>query len=227
MNTNGNRAPLSGILPSISASVEIDGRACELAAFASDCADGPRSSASAVAILDEIFARRYELHVRALGLDSPHADHTTGRIRDPLDEAAVYFVARSGRQLVGCLRINPSRFSSLGDLARLYDMSDSPAHPAGTAIGTKLNVRIGHRPLDVDHALLDLAAAVSIDHLGVTELYTRCRLASIPRYERMGYVRCGDCFQHQDTGETVPMRLDLAARAECAVLDRRPWRNRA
>lgn len=224
MSTNGNGAPLSGILPSIRASVEVDGRTCELAAFASQCEDDPRSSASAVEILEEIFARRYDVQVRELGLDSPHADHMKGRIKDPLDEAAVYFVAHSGRQLVGCLRMNPSRFSSLGDFARLYMMRDSPAHPAKTAIGTRLNVRIGHRPLDVDRALLDLAAAVATGHLGVTELYTSCRLALVARYERMGYIRCGDGFHHPETGEAVPMRLDLTAHAAAAALDHRRLR---
>ena len=151
---------------------------------------------------------RYRVYCGEHGRTSTHADHEAGLLKDRLDDFAHIFLAKSGDEVIGTLRLNFAREGELGVLETLYGMHDSAHHPHDTGICTKFVVHPDWRGSPVALKLIGAAA-----RFGVRQGGRECYIDAIPAlmhyYRAMGFVVTNDCFLHEENGPSVPMRLDL------------------
>ncbi|CAK0744635.1 hypothetical protein CCP4SC76_1550009 [Gammaproteobacteria bacterium] len=159
--------------------------------------------------IEESCALRYSVYCGEYGFTSPYANHDKQIITDGLDETAVHFIARHNTKVVACLRLNASRFSDLGDLEQLYNMKSSPKHPHETSIGTKLIIAHEHRGFNIDLILLHLAIIAALKYMGTPHIFMDGRVGLTRFYEMLGLCKCGEKFFHYETGEAVPMMINL------------------
>lgn len=159
-------------------------------------------------MLGEAQALRYETYCVELGHNSVEADHERRNLSDGLDGTAYVFIARSGGESVGTLRVNLASDGSLGMLQRLYGMDRSPHHPAGTALCSKFVVKQGHRQGPAARQLIAAAVKLGLRH-EARELYVDATAQLLPFYRAMGFRYSAEKFFQRETGPTYPMMLDL------------------
>lgn len=161
--------------------------------------------------LEAAYRLRYDVYVRQMGHKQFHADHTEGRIEEPLDQSGRVLGVYAGPDLVGTVRTNYARDSRLGYYEQLYEMSAvGPHHPKRTAISTKLMVHpaFRRRVLSVS-SLLVLAAYATQLVDGIRFNFIDCTSVMERFFTRFGFQRHIASVRHPEYGPSVCMALDL------------------
>jgi GNAT superfamily N-acetyltransferase len=156
---------------------------------------------------DEVFRLRYEIYVEELKRLQHRADHTRRLIQEPLDAHASLLGAYDGARLIGTVRTNYARCSSLGEYEQLYEMERvGTAHPHSTSITTKLAVEPARR----GSALAYRLAAAAYEHAlrdGILFDFVDVYPARVPFFERLGYRVHLPNVLHPEYGSVVVMRI--------------------
>ena len=83
---------------------------------------------------------RYEIYVEEMQRIQLYADHDHRVIIDPLDEGATNFIAEQNGSIVGTVRVNFPRDTSVGDYESFYAIPDDSYMREATSITTRLMV---------------------------------------------------------------------------------------
>lgn len=158
--------------------------------------------------LDKIYHLRYDVYCSELKFKSPYCDEIKQTIIDPLDNNAVHIFITKGKEVVGCARLNFSEISDLGDFEDLLCMKNCINHPSGTCLATKLMIKTQYRGKLLDLKIIDSIATL-VCSFNVTRVFLDCRLDLENYYKKIGLIRCGESFDHYETGKVVPMMIDL------------------
>lgn len=168
---------------------------------------------------EAVFRLRYEVYVEELGRTQRYADHAARRIEEPLDASANVFCAYEGARLVGTVRSNYTRRSSLGEYEALYEMKRcGAAHPLNTSVTTKLVVAPDHRRSTLAYRL-----AVATYHVGLCDGilfdFVDVYPARVPFFERLGYRVHIPRAVHPEYGAVIVMRLGMRDAEHLAAVD--------
>jgi predicted GNAT family N-acyltransferase len=145
-----------------------------------------------------------------------HADHTHGRIEDPLDATGINLVAWQGERIVGCVRASLARDGRLEFHDALYDMAaHSPDYPHGVGIVTRLMLARELRGSEFTTRLFLRLYRLSLQQ-GVQHAYMDCNAHLQPLFLRFGFVAHIPVREHPEYGLVQPMRLDLHDHAHLA-----------
>jgi hypothetical protein len=156
-----------------------------------------------------VFRLRYEVYVEELGRTQRHADHAARTIEEPLDACANVFCAYDGPRLVGTVRSNYARCSSLNEYEALYEMRRcGAAHPQSTSVTTKLVVVPDYRPSMLAYRLAGATYYTGLCD-GVLFDFVDVYPARVPFFERLGYRVHLPQAMHPEYGAVIVMRLGM------------------
>lgn len=158
--------------------------------------------------LEQIFRLRYDIYVREMRRRQVHADHTWGRVTDPLDDAGVVWGAFYNGAAVGTLRVNSDWDGALAEYANLY-------FPQGWSVDGLLRTTVTTRcmvaPEWRDGQSLVTMAREALRHSvqqGFEVDYIDCNPERVPLFKTLGY-RQVRCVEHPEYGRVHVMRLKL------------------
>jgi hypothetical protein len=166
-----------------------------------------------------VFRLRYEVYIEELGRAQRYADHAARTIEEPLDACANVFCAYDGARLVGTVRSNYARGSSLDEYETLYEMQRcGAAHPQSTSVTTKLVVVPDYRP---SMLACRLAAATYYTGLcdGVLFDFVDVYPPRVPFFERLGYRVHLPQAMHPEYGAVIVMRLGMRDARQLAAVN--------
>jgi CRP-like cAMP-binding protein/N-acyl-L-homoserine lactone synthetase len=154
---------------------------------------------------EQLYAFRYQVYVRELGLSPPAADHGRKRLWDPLDDVGVSHVLLDDGEVVGSLRM-----IFLGDVAdpapliEKFGMEPAIAAMGRSAICTTSRFII-HPRLRMGLAIYRLMAHAYEDAAGrgIRLNYGDCSPHLLPFYERLGYRRYTEAYNDTSYGIKV------------------------
>jgi len=159
---------------------------------------------------EAIYRLRYDVYVTELGYSQRHADHVRRRIVEPMDNGASLLGAFDGSVLVGTLRTNYAKNSSLGIYEDLFDLRRAKHfHPAQTSITTKFIVAREHRGTHLAIRLATETYKLGRSH-GIEFNFIDCKPTLAPFFEFLGYRSIGAPLRHPEYGEVLPMVLPTA-----------------
>ena len=98
---------------------------------------------------------RYEVYVKELNRRQKYANHENQTITDPLDSFSTNIVARSGHDIVACLRTSFFRDGDLGYYKDFYKINDYISCVDGISIVTQLMISNRHRKYKVARTLCE------------------------------------------------------------------------
>jgi len=171
--------------------------------------------------LEEIYRFRYQVYVEEMNRNQFYADHTAKRIEDPLDRSGCNFAAFQDDEVVGVVRGNFPRTSSVGYYEIFMDMcSAGRFHPNATSLCTRLMVAPRLR-----RTSLAMRLAQAIYEFGLRNKmrynFIDCDDHLVGFFDRLGYIFRRRA-EHPEYGLGNVMRLDLLDR-EHLVRQRSPF----
>lgn len=157
-----------------------------------------------------VYAYRYDVIVREQGISAdPSADHASGTIIDPADQAGTVFVARNNNSLAGTVRLNLLRDGSAAPYCTLLGLNTLPTHVRQlSSLTSRLVVGTNWRNSPVAIRLAQ-ACYRRARTLGVAWDYIVVRPQLAQFFLRLGYVRAGSDVEFPGVGPVAPLRLDL------------------
>jgi predicted GNAT family N-acyltransferase len=178
--------------------------------------------------LEAIYQFRYRVYVEEMRRHQFHADHSAKRIEDPLDRGAANFAAFQDDEVVGTVRVNFPRTSSIEYYEAFMDMCSAGCfHPSATSICTRLMVAPRLRGTSLAMRLTQASYEFGLRNQ-IRYNFIDCEDHLIGFFVRLGYILHRRA-EHPEYGMGNVMRLDLLDRARLvrqrspflAILDRR------
>ena len=165
--------------------------------------------------LEAIYQFRYRMCLEEMNWPRFHVDHTAGIIKDPLDHGAHNFGAFDGDEVVGVLRVNFPRTSSIAYYDRFLDMPSAGFfHPSATSICTRLLVAPRLRGTTVALRLAQASYEFGLCNQ-IRFNFLDCNDHLVRFFDRLGYTTHRRA-EHPEYGMGNVMRLDLLDRARLA-----------
>jgi N-acyl-L-homoserine lactone synthetase len=175
----------------------------------------PIRLASTAEELETIYQFRYRIYVDEMHWRQFYADRSTRRIEDPLDRGGYNFGAFQGDEVVGVVRVNFPRTSSIAYYETFLDMRSADRfHPSATSMCTRLMVAPRMRGTNLAMRL----AQVSYEFCLLNRIrynFMDCDDHLIRFFTRLGYI-IRRRAEHPEYGMGNVMRLDLLDRARLA-----------
>ena len=168
---------------------------------------------------EQVFRFRYRIYVEEMARVQRYADHAARRIEDPLDEGAVNLAAFDRGDVVGVVRINYPTTSSLGVYEDLYRMRAFAGgdHPDATFIVTRLMIESALRKGLLGYRLC-LACYEHGLRNGARSAFIDCNDHLVPFFRGLGFHAYMGTTRHEEYGEVLPMKLDMADEANLAAV---------
>ncbi len=165
--------------------------------------------------LEAIYQFRYQVYVEEMKRYQFHADHSAKKIEDPLDRGAANFAAFQDDEVVGTVRINFPRTSSIEYYEAFMDMCSAGCfHPGATSICTRLMVAPRLRRTSLAMRLTQASYEFGLRNQ-IRFNFIDCDDHLIGFFVRLGYVLHRRA-EHPEYGMGNVMRLDLLDRARLA-----------
>jgi hypothetical protein len=159
---------------------------------------------------EAVFRLRYEVYVRELGRAQHHADHSGARIEEPLDAAAVLFLARTREgDAVGTVRCNYVRDGGLAFYESLYQMERVHGLVrSGASVTTKMIVGEAQRNSSLAYRLAAAAYQQGLRD-GISHDFIDVYPARVPFFTRLGYRVHVPATIHPEFGPVTVMALAM------------------
>lgn len=165
--------------------------------------------ATSDAELEALYAFRYRIYVEEMARPQKYADHTTRRIRDPVDNCGHNIVAWDAEgQISGCVRVNLARDGALDYYSGLLGLKAVGAeHPAATSVCTRLMILPKYRGSTLATRLSCASFDFGLDR-GIVWNFLDCNDHLVGFFARMGYERTHSAV-HEEYGRVNVMRLNI------------------
>jgi predicted GNAT family N-acyltransferase len=159
--------------------------------------------------LEKIYRFRYQIYVEEMHRHQKYADHDNKRIEDELDTHAINIAAFAGDTVVGVVRANVARRSSLGAYEAFYDLRGvGDEHPDHTGTVTRLMIAPHLR-----HTTLAVRLCIKCYTLGLENdvrwCFIDCNDHMVRFFEGLGFKPYMGKVMHEEYGHVTPMRLKL------------------
>ncbi|HZZ91256.1 MAG TPA: GNAT family N-acetyltransferase [Usitatibacter sp.] len=159
--------------------------------------------------LEKIFAFRYRIYVEEMHRFQKDADHARRRIRDSLDDGAINIAAFDGDEVVGVVRANESRQSSLGAYESFFQLDRmGKDHPPHTSIVTRLMIAPHLRRSTLAVRLCIECYTLGLEE-GIKWCFIDCNDHLVDFFRGLGFMPYIGKVDHEEYGEVTPMRLRL------------------
>ncbi len=150
----------------------------------------------------------YEVYVDEMKRTQSCADHLRRRLTDSLQSSAAILGAFCGNDLVGTVRVNYPRLTSMGYLESLYELAAfGPDHPSRTAVVTRIIVARNYRSSSVSVRL-----AANMFKMLVAEnirwILCDCNDGVLNFFLRLGFVVHRYDAPHPDYGGVTILKID-------------------
>ena len=191
--------------------------------YAGTSGDRERSHSEAIPIrlalaaeqLEAIYRFRYRIYVEEMNRLQFDADHSIKRIEDPLDHGGYNFAAFHGNEVVGAVRVNFPRTSSIGHYETYLDMRSAGFfHPSATSMCTRLMVAQRLRRTSLAMRLAQVSYKFGLFNR-IRYNFVDCDDQLTRFFARLGYIIHRRAV-HPEYGMGTVMRLDLLDRAHLA-----------
>lgn len=158
--------------------------------------------------LEALFAFRYRIYVEELARPQKYADHAAKMIRDPLDGTAYNFIAWTGNEIVGCIRINLARDGAIDYYRDLLRMDDAAVDwRANTSLSTRFMIAPDWRGTTLAIRLASTAYEFGLVN-GIEWNFIDCYDNLATFFRRLGWIQT-HAANHEEYGAVNAMRLDL------------------
>jgi Acetyltransferase (GNAT) domain len=175
----------------------------------------PIRLASTAEELETIYQFRYQIYVEEMDRRQFYADHSARRIEDPLDRGGYNFAAFQDDEVVGVVRVNFPRVSSIAYYETFLDMHSADRfHPNATSMCTRLMVAPRLRRTSLAMRLAQVSYGFGL-HNKIRYNFVDCDDHLISFFQRLGYIFHRRA-EHPEYGIGNVMRLDLLDRARLA-----------
>ena len=159
--------------------------------------------------LEKIYRFRYKIYVEEMHRHQKYADHERKRIHDELDNHAINIAAFDGDEVVGVVRANVARRSSLGAYESFYDLAGvGPDHPDHTGTVTRLMIAPQLRRSTLAVRLCIKCYTLGLEN-DVRWCFIDCNDHMIHFFQGLGFKPYMGKVMHEEYGHVTPMRLRL------------------
>jgi len=160
--------------------------------------------------LGAIYRFRYAIYVEEMSRKQTYADHQTKCVIDPLDDDNAHvFGAWDGKELVGTLRTNFLRSSSVGEYLNCYSLAGLHLELLdGASITTRLMIHPRQRGRTLAMRLACHGYQNVLRH-GIKTDFLDCNDHLVSYFSRLGYVPHRTALQHPEYGQVTVMRLNV------------------
>jgi len=165
--------------------------------------------------LESLYQFRYQVYVEEMKRAQVYANHLTRRIEDPLDRGGYNFAAFQGDEVVGAVRVNFPRVSSIAYYESFLDMRWADRfRPSATSICTRLMVAPRLRRTSLAVRLAQVSYRFGLFNK-IRYNFVDCDDCLTRFFAHLGYI-FHQRAEHPEYGIGNVMRLDLLDRARLA-----------
>jgi len=158
---------------------------------------------------EAIYKFRYQVYIEEMGKPLESADHSNGKIYDPVDDWSILIYAQINSIIIGTSRLTIAKavdFPVLLQKIFSMDKFESLYPQARLSLATKLAIKAEYRGSQVLYSISSKAYEVWRKH-NVQYTFGGCNPYLIPLYEQLGFQRFAANFTDPGYGMLTPLVL--------------------